>query len=167
MVLKNSSPKPAQMAIFNLFIVIMAMDMIVSGRRFGRADGLSMQYYTMSCPFAEGIIRDTVNNALQSDPTLAAALIRMHFHDCFIQVHIYIYSPPFPSSFTHILCCYSRWAQFLLLFLLLLFLAQLFDPLDFVINKTKWKIYIMWFGPWDGSLKFCVAKSSNILFAQL
>ncbi|KAK4840295.1 hypothetical protein QYF36_004996 [Acer negundo] len=52
--------------------------------RFG-VDGLSMQYYIMSCPFADLIIKNTVNKALQDDPTLAAALVRMHFHDCFIE----------------------------------------------------------------------------------
>ncbi|GMN27056.1 hypothetical protein TIFTF001_001515 [Ficus carica] len=51
----------------------------------GVADGLSMNYYTLSCPMAEFIVKNTVNSALQADPTLAAALVRMHFHDCFIQ----------------------------------------------------------------------------------
>ncbi|KAL3844976.1 hypothetical protein ACJIZ3_002379 [Penstemon smallii] len=51
----------------------------------GVADGLSMNYYLFTCPFAEMIIKNTVNKALQSDPTLAAGLLRMHFHDCFIE----------------------------------------------------------------------------------
>lgn len=49
------------------------------------ANGMSMQYYLMSCPFAEQIVKNSVNTALQNDPTLAAGLLRMHFHDCFIQ----------------------------------------------------------------------------------
>lgn len=51
----------------------------------GVADGLNMNYYMFSCPMAEMIVKNTVYNAFQSDPTLAAALLRMHFHDCFIQ----------------------------------------------------------------------------------
>ncbi|KAJ0262848.1 Peroxidase 47 [Hirschfeldia incana] len=47
--------------------------------------GLSMGYYMMSCPAAEQIVTNTVNNALRADPTLAAGLIRMLFHDCFIE----------------------------------------------------------------------------------
>ncbi|CAI0405285.1 unnamed protein product [Linum tenue] len=44
-----------------------------------------MQYYVMNCPLADQIVKGTVNAALQADPTLAASLVRMHFHDCFIQ----------------------------------------------------------------------------------
>ncbi|KAM7513549.1 hypothetical protein LguiA_003132 [Lonicera macranthoides] len=58
---------------------------LVSGINVFGANGLSMNYYMMNCPFVEPILRNTVNRALQSDPTLAAGLIRMHFHDCFIQ----------------------------------------------------------------------------------
>lgn len=48
-------------------------------------DGLSLNYYTFTCPFATPIVQNTVFAALRSDPTLAAPLIRMHFHDCFVQ----------------------------------------------------------------------------------
>ncbi|EEF44534.1 Peroxidase 47 precursor, putative [Ricinus communis] len=65
--------------------VFFFMEMILSGFRFGAVDGLSMNYYLMSCPFADQIVKNTVTRALQDDPTLAAALVRMHFHDCFIQ----------------------------------------------------------------------------------
>lgn len=48
-------------------------------------EGLSLDYYAFTCPFAEAIIRDTVNRAMQRDITISAALLRMHFHDCFIE----------------------------------------------------------------------------------
>ncbi|KAL5567435.1 hypothetical protein UlMin_030599 [Ulmus minor] len=73
------------MVVAHLLSLVFVMGMIASGYTFGRADGLSMQYYTFSCPLAEFIIKNTVNRALEDDPTLAAALLRMHFHDCFIE----------------------------------------------------------------------------------
>jgi peroxidase len=50
---------------------------------------LSMDYYGMTCPFAEYIVRNVVGEALMKDPTLAASLLRLHFHDCFVQVADY------------------------------------------------------------------------------
>ncbi|KAL7231093.1 hypothetical protein ACSBR2_009376 [Camellia fascicularis] len=70
------------MGIAKLVGVILVV--ILSGMRNG-AYGLSMSYYIMSCPLADLIVKNTVSRALRSDPTLAAGLIRMHFHDCFLQ----------------------------------------------------------------------------------
>lgn len=92
MMLIQSASKLVQMVIYNFVAVILLMDMIESGWRYGVVDGLSMNYYIMKCPFAEGIIKNTVNKALQADPTLAAGLVRMHFHDCFVEVYIESYS---------------------------------------------------------------------------
>lgn len=72
------------MVVSNLLGVLLVVEIMVNGAMF-RAHGLRMDYYFMSCPFAEGIVKNTVTRALQSDPTLAAGLLRMHFHDCFIQ----------------------------------------------------------------------------------
>lgn len=48
-------------------------------------ESLSLDYYAFTCPFAEAIIRETVNRAMQRDITITAALLRMHFHDCFVE----------------------------------------------------------------------------------
>ncbi|KAJ4783239.1 Peroxidase [Rhynchospora pubera] len=59
--------------------------LLLIGMQMRGSNALSMNYYGMSCPFVEMIVRNVVNQALQKDPTLAAGLLRLHFHDCFVQ----------------------------------------------------------------------------------
>lgn len=47
---------------------------------------LQLNYYAKSCPKAEKIIQDYVYKHIPKAPSLAAALLRLHFHDCFVRV---------------------------------------------------------------------------------
>ena len=47
---------------------------------------LSNNYYDASCPAVESVVRSTVQSHYNSDPTIAPGLLRLHFHDCFVQV---------------------------------------------------------------------------------
>ncbi|KAK4354095.1 hypothetical protein RND71_026289 [Anisodus tanguticus] len=46
---------------------------------------LQPNFYAKSCPKAEKIILDYVKKHIPNAPSLPAALIRMHFHDCFVR----------------------------------------------------------------------------------
>ena len=53
-------------------------------------DGLSWTFYNETCPNLESIVNATLETALDEDITQAAGLLRLHFHDCFVQVCIYL-----------------------------------------------------------------------------
>ncbi|KAL8152582.1 hypothetical protein V2J09_010342 [Rumex salicifolius] len=46
---------------------------------------LQTDYYSSSCPNVEKIVRSTVESHFDQDDTIAPALLRLHFHDCFVQ----------------------------------------------------------------------------------
>ncbi|PQM32980.1 hypothetical protein Pyn_26036 [Prunus yedoensis var. nudiflora] len=46
---------------------------------------LSSNYYDKSCPNVEQIVSNAVKKGVANDRTVPAALLRMHFHDCFIR----------------------------------------------------------------------------------
>ncbi|CAK7326024.1 unnamed protein product [Dovyalis caffra] len=48
-------------------------------------DFLSFSYYQKTCPAAEGIIHQNMKAWFQKDYTLAASIIRLHFHDCAVR----------------------------------------------------------------------------------
>ncbi|URD88154.1 peroxidase [Musa troglodytarum] len=49
------------------------------------ADGLSFDFYDATCPFVEHLVRCYLEQAFGNDTGLAAGLLRVHFHDCFVQ----------------------------------------------------------------------------------
>lgn len=60
------------------------------GSGFGRGNGgylgLTPGFYEFSCPQANEIIMSVLENAIAKDSRMAASLLRLHFHDCFVQV---------------------------------------------------------------------------------
>ncbi|KAL6221696.1 hypothetical protein ACLB2K_005091 [Fragaria x ananassa] len=62
----------------SVFFVILVMILPVKGQ-------LKTGFYSSSCPKAEDIVRSTVESYYNKDPTIAAGLLRLHFHDCFVQ----------------------------------------------------------------------------------
>ncbi|TXG57091.1 hypothetical protein EZV62_018404 [Acer yangbiense] len=45
---------------------------------------LNATFYATTCPNVSTIVRNVVQQALQTDARIGASLIRLHFHDCFV-----------------------------------------------------------------------------------
>ncbi|EPS73906.1 hypothetical protein M569_00850 [Genlisea aurea] len=52
---------------------------------YGQQNGLSVNYYQQSCPNVLQIVCQQMQQILNEDITLAASLLRLHFHDCFVR----------------------------------------------------------------------------------
>ncbi|PQQ18786.1 peroxidase 18 [Prunus yedoensis var. nudiflora] len=48
-------------------------------------DELTLNFYSASCPSAELMVRNTVSSASDMDPTIPGKLLRLLFHDCFVE----------------------------------------------------------------------------------
>ncbi|KAG8079331.1 hypothetical protein GUJ93_ZPchr0007g3352 [Zizania palustris] len=60
-------------------ILLLCFAGAVSGQR------LSPTFYSRSCPTALAIIKAAVTAAVAQEPRMGASLLRLHFHDCFVQ----------------------------------------------------------------------------------
>ncbi|XP_065847421.1 peroxidase 9 [Euphorbia lathyris] len=49
------------------------------------AGGLFPEFYQFSCPQANDIVMSVLRQAIEEEPRTAASLLRLHFHDCFVQ----------------------------------------------------------------------------------
>ncbi|KAG6390475.1 hypothetical protein SASPL_148210 [Salvia splendens] len=63
-----------------LFLVFLLLFMNISQGQ------LEIGFYSQTCPDAESIVKSVVSEATLEDPTMPPALLRLHFHDCFVEV---------------------------------------------------------------------------------
>ncbi|XP_059456733.1 peroxidase P7-like [Corylus avellana] len=65
----------------NLLVLLV----LVAFSAFRKADGkLSPEYYSCKCPKASSIVEAEVRAAINKETRIGASLLRLHFHDCFV-----------------------------------------------------------------------------------
>nr|XP_010925616.1 peroxidase P7 [Elaeis guineensis] len=69
------------MALFsNTFLVLSILSLLVCA-----ANGqLSPTFYSRNCPNLQSIVRSVMAQAVQKEPRMAASILRLFFHDCFV-----------------------------------------------------------------------------------
>jgi peroxidase len=80
-----------------LFFAVMAAAAAFAGVSGASGQELTEDYYDESCPQALSTIKLVVGAAIVKEPRMGASLIRLHFHDCFVNV----------SSINRLLPCMS------------------------------------------------------------
>jgi len=79
-----------------LCVVVIAMVML-GGLPFSSEAQLDPFFYRHSCPHVHRVVFKVVEKVSKRDHRMPASLIRLFFHDCFVQVCKLSYSPFFAS----------------------------------------------------------------------
>ncbi|KAL5208577.1 hypothetical protein ABZP36_033012 [Zizania latifolia] len=77
---RSVGAKAAPMAVIRVGVAF-----ILAAGAIGARSQLRMGYYDEICPAAERIVGDYVRQHVGRVPTVAAALLRLHYHDCFVR----------------------------------------------------------------------------------
>ncbi|KAK9076919.1 hypothetical protein SSX86_005254 [Deinandra increscens subsp. villosa] len=75
------------MAIFHKHISLLLLQLVLVALVFNKANGsgLKLGFYRKTCPRVEAIVNRATANYIYRAPSLAASLLRLHFHDCFVR----------------------------------------------------------------------------------
>ncbi|TVU19470.1 hypothetical protein EJB05_35620, partial [Eragrostis curvula] len=84
-----TSSRFASLGLLLLATAHCAVLLVLAGAAHGHppvaGDALSSAFYDESCPNAYDVVRRVIQDARVTDPRIPASLIRLHFHDCFVQ----------------------------------------------------------------------------------
>lgn len=80
--------RSVDMASYYNFVLLM---LLFASTAIHTANGsLSPEHYSRTCPKAESIVKAEVVAAIQNETRIGASLLRLHFHDCFVNVSLHL-----------------------------------------------------------------------------
>ncbi|OIT01300.1 peroxidase 53 [Nicotiana attenuata] len=65
-------------------LAVVCILLVVFSYSKSNAQTLNANFYSYTCPNVSNIVRNVIQQALQADGRIGASLIRLHFHDCFV-----------------------------------------------------------------------------------
>ncbi|XP_021836577.1 peroxidase 72 [Spinacia oleracea] len=68
-----------------VLVVLLALSPLCFCHKVVQGGYLYPQFYDHSCPQAQQIVKSVVAQAVSRDRRMAASLLRLHFHDCFVK----------------------------------------------------------------------------------
>lgn len=96
-------------------LIVVFLSSILIFSVFSTGNSLSLNYYDKTCPHAESIITNAVKTATSKDKTVPAALLRLHFHDCFVRVTLQSITYP-PKLFIFLIIYFNSSCFFFFVF---------------------------------------------------
>ncbi|KAH7429368.1 hypothetical protein KP509_09G044100 [Ceratopteris richardii] len=76
---------PKSLPVCTLVIAVLLIQKAGAARFLPDGSPLQFHFYDKSCPNVEKIVRQVVSSAVASEARMAGSLLRLHFHDCFVQ----------------------------------------------------------------------------------
>jgi len=70
-------------------LMIMRVVAVACALAAGAVAQLSPTFYDGSCPTLQSIVRSGMASAVQQEPRMGASILRLFFHDCFVNVRTY------------------------------------------------------------------------------
>ncbi|MCO5607890.1 hypothetical protein L7F22_062092 [Adiantum nelumboides] len=67
-----------------LLVLLLLLPFIINHDNMGARAQLSSSFYETSCPTVASVVESVVSQAIQTEARMAASLLRLHFHDCFV-----------------------------------------------------------------------------------
>ncbi|XP_058110565.1 peroxidase P7-like [Magnolia sinica] len=66
------------------FFYLLHLFLIIATTTTSKANSLSPTFYMKTCPMALPTIKKVIDAAVKKEPRMGASLLRLHFHDCFV-----------------------------------------------------------------------------------